>query len=255
MEWKRYWEHVVRRYNVMIEGWSDTVPFKNLSEQSVPLHDLEELLQRWRDGRTHWKQLTEEEFDDLDKERKKKIEAGQIEAPALRKRRSDTGKHHSKRKPEKPNAPEDEQPRRSTKKYKSAETVDSEDEASNAPLDGASSDGTPAMTSASGEAAESGHHTPHSTPSTLTSSMAWGPVETSPTTSPTISACSTSNGEDANLATPTIASASGGAVVNMNSQPTLPIFAHDAPTTSAIASSSSHNPVSSTSTTAEPSYI
>ncbi|KIL64910.1 hypothetical protein M378DRAFT_38922, partial [Amanita muscaria Koide BX008] len=58
MEWKHYWIKVVARYNVMIEGWPTTVPFKNLSTASSPLVELNVLLQRWQDGTTYWKQLT-----------------------------------------------------------------------------------------------------------------------------------------------------------------------------------------------------
>ena len=60
MEWKRYWSQVVRRYHVIIEGWPATVPFKNLSEMSVSLHEFEKLLQRWRQGETYWKEITQE---------------------------------------------------------------------------------------------------------------------------------------------------------------------------------------------------
>jgi hypothetical protein len=44
MEWKHYWRNVVRRHQVVIEGWPDAIPFRNLSETSNSLANLETLL-------------------------------------------------------------------------------------------------------------------------------------------------------------------------------------------------------------------
>lgn len=63
MEWKHYWVKVVARYNVVIEGWPDSIPFKNLSTASSPLAVLNTLLQSWQDGMTYWKRLTPAETD------------------------------------------------------------------------------------------------------------------------------------------------------------------------------------------------
>ncbi|KAM6492469.1 hypothetical protein JOM56_012193, partial [Amanita muscaria] len=65
MEWKHYWEHVVCRYSVAIEGWPNTIPFKNLSEASTAYAELEMLLQQWRSGKTYWKKLTADELKAL----------------------------------------------------------------------------------------------------------------------------------------------------------------------------------------------
>jgi len=55
MEWKHYWWKVVACHKVRIEGWPDSIPFKNLSEASSSLPELKMLLERWEDGRTRWK--------------------------------------------------------------------------------------------------------------------------------------------------------------------------------------------------------
>jgi hypothetical protein len=65
MEWKHYWRRVVAHYKVMIEGWPNNIPFKNLSEAASALHELKSLLKQWQDGRIHWKQLTDQEAKHL----------------------------------------------------------------------------------------------------------------------------------------------------------------------------------------------
>jgi hypothetical protein len=92
MEWKYYWRNVVKRYHVMIEGWPDKIPFRNLSDASSPLPDLENLLRKWRNGKIYWKKLTENEINALDLERNAQIENGELDAPVPRRRRSDYGK-------------------------------------------------------------------------------------------------------------------------------------------------------------------
>ncbi|KAF8345221.1 hypothetical protein F5887DRAFT_834432, partial [Amanita rubescens] len=88
MEWKHYWRKVVARHKVMIEGWPDSVPFKNLSEASSALPELKMLLGRWEDGRTYWKQLTDEEAEHIVEERKAQGEV----SDGVRRTRSDRGK-------------------------------------------------------------------------------------------------------------------------------------------------------------------
>jgi hypothetical protein len=92
MEWKHYWRNVVKRYHVIIEGWPDKIPFRNLSDASSPLPDLENLLRKWRNGKTYWKTLTEDEIKVLDLEHDAQIENGELDAPIPRRRRSDYGK-------------------------------------------------------------------------------------------------------------------------------------------------------------------
>jgi hypothetical protein len=59
MEYKHYWRNVVMRYHVVLEGWPDDIPFRNLSETSSPLDSLEKLLQRLQHKKTYWKKLTD----------------------------------------------------------------------------------------------------------------------------------------------------------------------------------------------------
>ncbi|KAF8327672.1 hypothetical protein F5887DRAFT_827391, partial [Amanita rubescens] len=88
MEWKHYWRKVVARHKVMIKGWPDNIPFKNLSEASSALHELKSLLEQWQDGRICWKILTDEEAEHLFEEH-----SAQGEVPeATRRVRSDRGK-------------------------------------------------------------------------------------------------------------------------------------------------------------------
>ena len=81
MEWKHYWVKVVARYNVVIEGWPDGIPFKNLSLASSPLPVLNNLLHSWQDGMTHWKKLTSDETDQLIDDMKAR---GEIQEPEPR---------------------------------------------------------------------------------------------------------------------------------------------------------------------------
>lgn len=112
MEWKHYWNNVVQRYSVIIEGWPVGIPFKNLSGSSSALPELEQLLQMWQSGEIYWKKLSDDELDALKIERNKQIEAGTIQVPHPRRRRSDHGKKRG-------------QP---SKKHKSAEFVNSDNE-------------------------------------------------------------------------------------------------------------------------------
>ena len=125
MEWKRYWSHVIRHYNVIIEGWPDIVPFKNLSDMTLSLHVLEDLLQHWHEGKTYWREISRDELEILEEQRAEDVETGKLELPPPRKRRSDFGSTRSKKRDT--NSIEGHQARRPSKKYKSAHTVDSDD--------------------------------------------------------------------------------------------------------------------------------
>lgn len=96
MQWKHYWRNVVRRHHVLIEGWPTKVPFKNLSETSSSITDLEDLLRSLRSGNIHWRELSDEEFERVDAEREVELEKGNIQEPTPRHRRSDRGKKRSK---------------------------------------------------------------------------------------------------------------------------------------------------------------
>ena len=90
MKWKNYWRDIVKKHQVMIDGWPDEVPFANLSDVSSGLPVLESLLRKWKGGTIVWKSVSDEEFTRLDEERALQIEAGMITEPA-RRQRSDKG--------------------------------------------------------------------------------------------------------------------------------------------------------------------
>jgi hypothetical protein len=131
MEWKHYWRNVVKRYQAIIEGWPDNIPFRNLSDISSSLSDLEDLLRRWRCGTTYWKKLTARELQTLDLERDTQITNGEVDAPAPRRRRSDYGK---KRPRTKQSGETDRSDIRKKKQKKSrAEVLDTDDSESDEP--------------------------------------------------------------------------------------------------------------------------
>ncbi len=77
---------------VIIEGWPVNIPFRNLSEASNSLTELEMLLRKWHSGKVYWREVTEAEFQDLDRNRDNQIEHGELEGPTPRRHRSDRGK-------------------------------------------------------------------------------------------------------------------------------------------------------------------
>jgi hypothetical protein len=96
MQWKFYYRNVVKRYQVVVEGWPPSYPFKNLSDVSGSVVDLENLLRKWRHGAIHWRKLSSEEFATMDSERDAEIVNGNIPEPVPRRRRSDHGKKRSR---------------------------------------------------------------------------------------------------------------------------------------------------------------
>jgi hypothetical protein len=75
----------------MIKGWPETIPFRNLSETSNSLANLETLLQKWQCGKTYWKKLTAAELKELDHECDAQIERGEVETHGPRHCCSDFG--------------------------------------------------------------------------------------------------------------------------------------------------------------------
>ncbi|KAF8221452.1 hypothetical protein L208DRAFT_1327891 [Tricholoma matsutake] len=82
MEWKHYWQNVVKQCQVIIKGWPDNIPFHNLSETSISLSDLETLYQKWHCGGIYWKKLSSKELQDLDLQCNHQIEWVEAEASA-----------------------------------------------------------------------------------------------------------------------------------------------------------------------------
>jgi hypothetical protein len=117
MQWKLYWRNVVKRYKVVIDGWPADIPFKNLSDMTNSTADLEGLLRKWMTGATHWRNLSEEEFRQMEKDWDEEIEAGNIDEPS-RRRRSDHGKKRSR----------NDKSQRASKKARSQSTILSSDE-------------------------------------------------------------------------------------------------------------------------------
>ncbi|KAG2143101.1 hypothetical protein DEU56DRAFT_870617 [Suillus clintonianus] len=91
MQWTHYFRNVVQRYQVIVEGWPENIPFANLSQASSALADLEMLWRKWDTNKTYWKALTDEEFAEYRKERDDKLESGEI-VDRRRRPRSDRGK-------------------------------------------------------------------------------------------------------------------------------------------------------------------
>ncbi|KAG1787786.1 uncharacterized protein HD556DRAFT_1246258 [Suillus plorans] len=79
MQWAYYFWNVVQHHQVVIEGWPENVPFANLSKVSSALPELEMLLRKWELGTTHWKTLTDKDFEKIHLEHNEKLESGEIE--------------------------------------------------------------------------------------------------------------------------------------------------------------------------------
>ena len=75
------------------------IPFRNLSEASNSLTELEMLLRKWHCGKVYWREVTETEFQDLDHDRDNQIESGELAGPTPRHRHSDCGKKRPRTNP------------------------------------------------------------------------------------------------------------------------------------------------------------
>jgi hypothetical protein len=95
MHWMNYWRNVVQRYQVAVEGWPDNIPFVNLSKVSSALPDLEMLLRKWKSGGIYWKELDDDEYQELRVDHDEKIESGKI-IESRRRTRSDKGKKRAR---------------------------------------------------------------------------------------------------------------------------------------------------------------
>ncbi|KAG1731982.1 uncharacterized protein EDB91DRAFT_1084870 [Suillus paluster] len=95
MQWAHYWRNIVQRYLVVCTGWPDEIPFENFSKVSSSLADLEMLERKWKSGEIHWRQLENEEFEQLHCERNEKLDSGAIVERRCR-TRSDKGKKRTR---------------------------------------------------------------------------------------------------------------------------------------------------------------
>ncbi|KIK35796.1 hypothetical protein CY34DRAFT_26524 [Suillus luteus UH-Slu-Lm8-n1] len=91
MQWANYWHNIVQCYHVICEGWPTHIPFKNLSEASTSLPELQMLHKMWKDKLIFWRLLDEDEYQWLQQERSEKLDTGEIVEP-YRRPRSDKGK-------------------------------------------------------------------------------------------------------------------------------------------------------------------
>jgi hypothetical protein len=84
MQWKMYFQNIISRYRVVMEGWPSTIPIMNLSDTSSSQPQLEMLQYKWEMDLTYWKKLTDEEFQVLRQQRNTEIESGKIIEPTRR---------------------------------------------------------------------------------------------------------------------------------------------------------------------------
>jgi len=125
MEWKNYFQKVVQCQMVIIKGWPNAMPFKNLSEISSTFVDPENLFNMWQTGQTYWKMITEDEPQALEKKRQEQIDAGEITAPIECRCCSDYGKKHKQI----GDKDGEDQIHWRSKKHKSVDTIKSDDDA------------------------------------------------------------------------------------------------------------------------------
>jgi len=96
MHWKHYWRNVITRYHVVIEGWPDDIPFKNLSEISSGLPALESLLRKLEAGKIYWKAISRAEYKEMEADCNARLEDGTVKQPSPCRTRSDKGKKRSR---------------------------------------------------------------------------------------------------------------------------------------------------------------
>ncbi|KAG0699235.1 hypothetical protein DFH29DRAFT_769150, partial [Suillus ampliporus] len=118
MHWVNYFRNVVQRYQVVIEGWPANIPFVNLSQASSALPDLEMICRKWESRAICWREIDDEEFQQLLEEHNEKLESGEI-TDHRRWTRSDKGKKR---------AQSTDGSGRRKKTYKSTETVETDNE-------------------------------------------------------------------------------------------------------------------------------
>ena len=78
MQWTHYFHNIIGCYLVIIKGWTERIPFTNLSTASSALPDLELLLRLWESGGIFWKKLSEAEYEALCHERDAKLNSGEL---------------------------------------------------------------------------------------------------------------------------------------------------------------------------------
>lgn len=77
MEWKRYFDLVVKRRQIVLEGWPQ-LNGSLINPYDLKGNELGILLDKWKDGVIHLHKISREELKQLAKERREKIAAGEI---------------------------------------------------------------------------------------------------------------------------------------------------------------------------------
>jgi len=95
MKWANYWDAVVKKYKVVVEGWPSRIPFALLTQACSGVSDTEALLKSWMNGTTYWRQLDDDEFIKEEKTCDTHIASGEIPACCLHKACEDKGKKWS----------------------------------------------------------------------------------------------------------------------------------------------------------------
>lgn len=65
MRWSQYWRDIVNEHLVVIEGWPEDIPFRNVSDATGSLAKLELLCVRWIVGSTCFRKVSFEEHDEM----------------------------------------------------------------------------------------------------------------------------------------------------------------------------------------------
>jgi len=92
MHWKHYWRNVITHYHIVIEGWLDDIPFKNLSEVSLSLPALESLLRKLEAGKIYWKAISCKEYKEMEADCNARLEDGTVKLLSPYHTCSDKGK-------------------------------------------------------------------------------------------------------------------------------------------------------------------
>ncbi|EMD41426.1 hypothetical protein CERSUDRAFT_89993 [Gelatoporia subvermispora B] len=90
MEWKQYYERIIKNQRVVLEGWPHgEVPFGEPS--SYGTSELSRLVGLWRDGTMCLRRISQAEFEVLKAEHDAKVASGEIKPTPPRKPRRDIG--------------------------------------------------------------------------------------------------------------------------------------------------------------------
>lgn len=92
MQYSKYWQEIVQKHCVKIEGWPDWIPFQTLSNVTSSRHQLQTLLDGWQQGRIHFRRLSSEDIAREEAEYHVNVTSGKIKAPKVRKPRHDAGR-------------------------------------------------------------------------------------------------------------------------------------------------------------------